>query len=104
MHDCPLLIEQFERSDARKHVFGKLHVKMFVCLLLYRAIQTENFCHDNVNVKKCTNTKKITIHCPVQTNSIQTQQNTSLRFFQRNRYLHSIQTVKVIESTYFVII
>lgn len=101
MHDCPLLIEQFGRSNARKHVFSKLHEKMFVCLLLYHAVQTENFCHDNVNVKKCTNTNENIIHCLVP---IQTHHNTSLRFFHQNRYLRSTQTDKFVESTYFVII
>lgn len=92
MHDCPLLIEQFERSNARKHVFGKLHEKMFVCLLLYHAVQTENFCHDNVNVKMCTNTKEKIIHCSVP---IQIQHKTSLRFFHQNCYHCPIQTMKI---------
>lgn len=80
--------------------FDNSNVKVFVCLFLHwyykTFVLTENFCHDNVNVKNCTKTwaEKWSYVCSyTQPDSVEMNSH-------RNCYLQSMQNGKLLECAY----
>lgn len=80
--------------------FDNSNVKVLVCLFLHwyykTFVLTENFCHDNVNVKNCTKTwaEKWSYVCSyTQPDSVEMNSH-------RNCYLQSMQNGKLLECAY----